>query len=136
MKQEYFWPVRVYYEDTDAGGVVYYANYLKFLERGRTECLRALGFEQDVLRDEYGILFVVAGVDIQYRRAAKFNDELHVSVMVTESGKSKLVFAQRVHRNAPDGELLVTATVRVACVQADTFRPCAMPDALYKELHS
>lgn len=136
MKEEFFWPVRVYYEDTDAGGVVYYANYLKFLERGRTECLRSLGFEQDVLRSEHGILFVVAGVDIQYRRAARFNDQLHVSVMVTEIGKSKLVFAQRVHRHAPDGELLVTATVRVACVQADTFRPCAMPDALYKELHS
>jgi len=136
MKQEFFWPVRVYYEDTDAGNVVYHANYLKFLERGRTECLRALGFEQDVLRDKYGVLFVVAGVDIRFRRSARFNDELHVSVMVTEIGKSKLVFDQRIHQHTRDGELLVTAKVRVACVMADTFRPCAMPAALYKELHS
>ncbi len=136
MNQEFFWPVRVYYEDTDAGGVVYHATYLNFLERARTECLRALGFELDVLHDECGVLFVVAGIDIQYRRAARFNDQLHVSVMATEIGKSKIVFTQRIHRGAPDGELLITATVRVACVQADAFRPCAMPEALYKELHS
>lgn len=136
MNKPFFWPVRVYYEDTDAGGVVYYANYLKFLERARTEWLRALGFEQDALREELGLLFVVAGVDIRYRRPARFNEQLYVAVGVEELGRSRVVFAQRVTRDAPDGELLVEATVRVACVQTGDFRPCPMPRPLADRIRS
>lgn len=136
VNKRFVWPVRVYYEDTDSGGVVYYANYLKFFERARTEWLRALGFEQDALLAEHGILFAVAGVEIRYRRPARFNDQLYVTASVMEAGKSKVVFGQSIHRGASDGELVADGIVRVACLQADTFRPCAMPQAILQELES
>lgn len=134
MESIFSWPVRVYYEDTDAGGVVYYANYLKFMERARTEWLRSLGVEQDVLREKEHMLFVVAGAEIRYRRPARFNDRLQVGVKVEDLGKSRVVFSQRVTRDTPDGELLAEATVRVACVHAETLKPRAMPDTLINRI--
>ena len=124
---EFTLPVRVYYEDTDAGGVVYYANYLRFMERGRTEFMRALGYDLRVLARDPGILFVVANVDIDYRRPAHHDDQLVVSVVVAERGRAGLTFAQQVRRGA---ELLAEAKVRVACVDAQSFRPRALPDEL------
>lgn len=123
--------VRVYYEDTDAGGVVYYANYLKFLERARTEFMRALGHDLRDLAVDPGILFVVAGLEIDYRRPARHDDLLEVSVAIAERGRAGLVFAQQVRRG---DELLASARVRVACVDAATFKPTAVPADLADQL--
>lgn len=124
------WPVRVYYEDTDAGGVVYYANYLKFLERARTEFLRARGFEQDQLRRE-GILFVVRHVDINYHYPARFNELLDVSCQVVETGRAKILFTQKITHS---DRLLCSANITVVCVDADKFKPRKLPEEIQKEL--
>ena len=97
--QPFSWPVRVYYEDTDAGGVVYYANYLSFMERARTEWLRASGFEQPQMAAEYGVLFVVRAASIEYLRPSRFNDSLQVTVEVVNVGGSRIRFLQRVLRD-------------------------------------
>ena len=123
---EFTWPVRVYYEDTDAGGVVYYANYLKFLERARTEYLRSLGFEQDQLKLQNGIIFAVHSLSIQYRKPAVFNDALTVSALVIDRGKATLTFRQMVTRER-DRALVCSAEVKIACLQADTFSPVRIP---------
>ena len=116
------WPVRVYYEDTDSGGVVYYANYLKFLERARTEWLRALGFDQARLASERGLLF-----------AARLDDRLQVSAAVAERRGASLLFAQAVTREG-ETEPLCRGRVRVACLDADGFRPRPLPDDLVAEI--
>ncbi len=128
------WSERVYWEDTDAGGVVYYANYLKFLERARTEWLRAQGVSQRALAEERGIVFTVASLEISYRRPARLDDDLVVTCEPTRTGGASLLFAQRIYRRgaAPavpeEGELLATAQVRVACVDTRTLRPQRLPD--------
>jgi len=127
------WPVRVYYEDTDFGGVVYYANYLRYFERARTEWLRSLGFEQDRLRDEQGVLFVVRRVEVDYLRPARFNEPLEVSVRVVERRKASLVFEQAV-RPAGGGEVLAQGRVKVACVDAERLRPAAIPPGVAVEI--
>jgi len=121
------WPVRVYYEDTDLGGVVYYANYLKFLERARTEWLRALGVEQTVLAAKHQVIFVVRSITLEYLRPAAFNDELVVTVELEETGAVQIRLLQRVTRGA---EELATARVRIACVNTATFRPVRIPRPL------
>lgn len=121
---EFTWPVRVYYEDTDSGGVVYYANYLKFLERARTEWLRARGVEQDQLREQQGILFVVRSLSLELRRPAHFNEILHVGCTIHQRRGASVVFAQRIQR---DDTLLCEAQVKIACVGADDFRPQPLP---------
>ena len=126
------WPVRVYYEDTDAAGLVYYANYPKFMERARTEWLRALGFEQTELRDEHGILFAVSKMEIEFLKPARFNDLLSVSVEISRAGKASLDLLQRVLRGTE--ELVCRGTVRIACVEAETMRPCSTPAAVLTEL--
>lgn len=126
------WPVRVYYEDTDAGGVVYYANYLRFLERARTEWLRAAGFEQPQLLRDFDVIFVVRALTIEYLRPARFNDLLSVTVSPVHLGRSVLELAQTIERDAP----LVTARVKIACVQASTFRPTGVPAVLRNRLES
>lgn len=131
--KEFIWPVRVYYEDTDSGGVVYYANYLKFMERARTEWLRARGFEQDRLIKEEGILFAVRHMDADFLRPARFNDALLVSAQVTGHGKASITFAQEV-RYAEDKQVLCRGEVKVACLDAARFRPCAIPEQLLAEL--
>ena len=121
------WPVRVYYEDTDVGGVVYYANYLKFMERARTEWLRALTFEQTALAEQHGVAFVVRSAAIEYLKPARFNDQLHVSVELTRVGAGQIDLAQRVLRGE---ELLAMAAIKVVCVAFRTMRPTRIPQPL------
>jgi acyl-CoA thioester hydrolase len=123
------WPVRVYFEDTDAGGVVYHATYLNFLERARTEWLRSLGFEQDRLREEQGVLFVVRRMGIEYRSSARFNDQLTVTSALSGQGRASLDFEQTVLREA-DASLCCRAKVNVACVDAGRMRPTRIPEAV------
>lgn len=115
--------IRVYYEDTDAGGVVYYANYLKYFERARTEWLRNLGIGQTLLAETERRLFVVKNVEIQYRRPAKLDDELSIFTAVTRLKRASIQFDQRAECR---GELLCEAKVTVCCVDADSFRPVDM----------
>ncbi len=136
-RREFSWPVRVYYEDTDAGGVVYYANYLKFMERARTECLRSIGFEQDRLRDDYGILFAVHSVEIRYRKPARFNDELEVITRICHLGKASLVFRQSIHlAGDPASRPLCTATVKVVCLNAERFSAQGMPATVLQQIRA
>jgi acyl-CoA thioester hydrolase len=128
------WPIRVYYEDTDFGGVVYHANYLRFLERGRTEWLRQLGFEQDVLRERHGVQFVVVGMQLRFHRPAKFNHELTVSVEVKEIKRASMLFDQSI-RDVSAGNLLVcSAQVRAACIDDMTLKPKPLPREIVAEL--
>jgi len=120
----FHWPVRVYWEDTDAGGVVYYANYLRFMERARSEWLRAYGFEQDVLRDASGVVFVVRRVEVDYLSPARFNDQIDVSVELQELGRASLSVEQTLTRGATR---LVSAHVTLACVDAARFKPVKIP---------
>jgi len=120
-------PVRVYWEDTDAGGVVYYANYLKFMERARSEWLRALGIDQERLQREERLQFVVVEANVRYHRPARFDDELVVSVTLGTLRGASVEMGQEVRR---DGELLVSATVRAACIDADTLKPRPLPKRL------
>lgn len=119
------WPIRVYWEDTDAGGVVYYANYLKFLERARTEWLSHLGLEQDHLVQVAGVVFVVRRVEADYLQPARFNDRLVVSSELAHLGNASLTMRQQVLR---DGSVLLKAIVKVACVQQSGFRPARIPE--------
>ena len=124
--REFSWPARVYWEDTDGGAIVYYANYLRYLERARTEWLRALGHSQHELAREPGILFTVVSVQVDYRAPARLDDELDISCTPQAEGPASLRFQQRIHRR--DGsQLLVEAQVRVACVDARTLRPKRLP---------
>ena len=116
--------MRVYYEDADLGGVVYYANYLKFMERARTEWLRALGFEQTALSRDHGAVFVVSSLAIDYLKPAAFNDELAVTVELEKLGAAQIMLKQRIVRRA---EELATASVRIACVNTVAFRPVRIP---------
>jgi acyl-CoA thioester hydrolase len=125
--EPFCWPVRVYYEDTDAGGVVYYANYLKFAERARTEWLRAMGFEQTDLAEQHRVVFLVRSVALEYLKPARFNDELRVSVELIKVGAGQIELAQRVLRG---DALLARATVKVACVGLATMRPTRIPQPL------
>jgi 4-hydroxybenzoyl-CoA thioesterase len=122
------YPCRVYYEDTDAGGVVYYVNYLKFMERARTERLRALGFAQSQLAGD-NLLFVVHSSEARYHAPARLDDGLLVSAEVVELNRASLRFRQQVRR-ASDASLLCEGQFLVACVRADTFKPRAIPEAL------
>lgn len=132
-KSEFIWPVRVYYEDTDAGGVVYHSNYLNFMERARTEYLRELGYDQDVLAGELDVLFVVSSIQIDYKRPARFNDELEVRTLVETMGRASVEFRQLILRKTDNGkheEVLTQALVKVACVSATTFKPGAIPQSI------
>ncbi|GMQ87200.1 MAG: tol-pal system-associated acyl-CoA thioesterase [Gammaproteobacteria bacterium] len=130
---QFCWPVRVYYEDTDSGGVVYYANYLKFMERARTEYLRALGFEQDRLRQDQGILFTVHSIQIDFKRPARFNDALEVSAEISEQRRASLTFFQKVRRSG-EAEALCSGHIRIACVDASSFKPAPIPDFIRSEI--
>jgi acyl-CoA thioester hydrolase len=126
-------PVRIYWEDTDAGGVVYYANYLKFFERARTEWLRALGVEQQALRDATGAIFVVADAQVKYLAPAKLDDLLTVSVRIVEKGLASMLLEQQAWRG---GTLLVDGRFRIGCVDALSLRPKRIPDLVSKHLFS
>lgn len=127
------WPTRVYWEDTDAGGVVYHAQYVAFMERARSEWLRAHGYGQQMLRDTYGTFFAVRAMRIDFRSPARLDDALEVSVALRQCRRGSAVFVQEVRR---DGDLLLDAEVRVAALSASYFRPRAIPDALYTQLKS
>jgi acyl-CoA thioester hydrolase len=121
------WPVQVYWEDTDAGGVVYHSQYLNFMERARTEFLRSLGLVQIKLRDDLGILFVVRDIQIRFKKPAKFDDELNVNTQLLKVGRSLLEFEQNIYRG---DEHLIAAKVDVVCIGADSFRPVSIPDKM------
>ena len=123
-------PVRVYWEDTDAGGVVYYARYLHFLERARSEWLRFVGIDQARLQREERLQFVVVEANIRYHRPAKFDDELVVTSALEARRGASVTFAQEIRRGTLEGELLVSATVRAACLDADSLKPRPLPKAL------
>ena len=127
----FLWPIRIYYEDTDAGGVVYHTNYIKFMERARTEWLRNLGFEQDELRDKEGVIFAVRSVQVDYFFPAKFNDELFVSSQVTKKGKASITIEQEVIKET---QVLCKGIIKVATLDDKSFRPKAMPASLYDKM--
>ena len=131
---EFAWPIRVYYEDTDLGGVVYYANYLRFMERARTEWLRAAGFEQDELIRKLDVIFAVRKIDIDYLLPARFNDELLVSVKVIDFGQASITLAQEITKQNEAG-VLCKGRVKIASLKASTFKPCAIPPAIKDILH-
>ena len=131
MSRNFNWPVRVYYEDTDAGGVVFYANYLKFYERARTEMLRAMGFEQDDLIAQESVIFVVRSVQVDYLKPAKFNDMLDVSAQLNFVKSASLTFEQTIMR---EDELLSKATIRIACLDANSMHPKLIPELLKQAL--
>ena len=116
--------LRVYWEDTDAGGIVFYVNYLKFFERARTEWLRSLGHSQQRLRDETGAIFVVSDTALRYLAPARLDDLLAVTVDVREAGRATMLIAQQAWR---DAELLAEGTIRIACVDAASLRPRRIP---------
>ncbi|NOQ37110.1 MAG: tol-pal system-associated acyl-CoA thioesterase [Methylococcaceae bacterium] len=127
---KFIWPIRVYYEDTDAGGVVFYANYLKFYERARTEMLRAKGFEQDELMVNDKVIFAVRSVNVDYLSPARFNEQIEVTSEISLLKKASLVFEQTINRG---DTLLSKATIKIACLDAQTMRPKAIPAKLIAE---
>ena len=127
----YAFPVRVYFENTDAGGVVYHGEYLKFLERARTEWLRHLGFGHQALARDHGMVFVVTAMSIDFQKAARLDDNLAVSVRLESLGKVRCIFAQEVRR---EDEVLVKARVTVACVTAEGFKPVEIPEPLKRKM--
>lgn len=129
---DYKWRGRVYWEDTDAGGVVYHARYLHFFERARSDWLRALGYAQSMVRERLGRLFAVSRMNIDFRQPARIDDELEVSVAIQALGSASVSFEQTMLRG--DGVPLATAKVRVACLDAAEFRPARIPEELMKKL--
>ncbi|AKJ28125.1 tol-pal system-associated acyl-CoA thioesterase [Caldimonas brevitalea] len=123
-------PVRVYWEDTDAGGVVFYANYLKFFERARTEWLRARGYDQERLRQESGLMFVVVHTAVRYRLPARLDDLLEISVEVRQAGAASMQFVQQATR---DGTLLAEGDIKIGCVDVPGFRPRRIPAGILQE---
>jgi acyl-CoA thioester hydrolase len=132
MISEFTWKVRVYYEDTDAGGVVFYANYLRFMERARTEWLRSIGFEHETLINEHGILFAVRSVTIDYKRPAHLDDLISITSQLISNRGASIKFRQLI-KNGAD-ELLAQAEVKVACLNATTMKASPMPKELLLEL--
>lgn len=129
------WPVRVYYEDTDAGGVVYYANYLRFFERARTEMLRSSGFEQDQLIDQHQIVFAVRSIEVDYLLPARFNQSLLVDVGISQFRGVSILFKQQItNPDADENKVLCRANVRIVCVDTQTFQPRPIPDLIREEL--
>lgn len=129
---EFSWPVRVYIEDTDAGGIVYYVNYLKFMERCRTEFLRQLGYDKPAILDD-GLLLVVHRADVQYHRSARLDDQLTVSARIEKLARTNVVFHQSVWRG---NEKLCEGLIRIACVCGDSFRPRPIPAHMHSKIAS
>jgi acyl-CoA thioester hydrolase len=129
---EFSLAIRIYWEDTDAAGIVFYANYLKFFERARTEWLRSLGFGQEGLRRDAGVAFVVSDTSLRYRRPARLDDVVDVSVAVVHLGQASLEIAQEARRA---DELLAEGTIRIGCVELGTFRPCRIPNPIRLSIH-
>lgn len=131
MQPALIWPVRVYWEDTDAGGIVFYANYLKFFERARTEWLRSLGVGQQALREQTGGIFVVSQTDVRYHRPARLDDQLLVTVSLVKTGRASLTIRQQVLLpTEPRDTVLCDGTIRVGWVDARTLKPARFPSTL------
>lgn len=129
------WPVRVYYEDTDAGGVVFYANYLKYFERARTEWLRALDVHQQSLAVSEGIVFVVKSSNVDYHAPARLDDELVITVMIEKPGRVAVELLQQAWRISGESRvLLTTAQVKIVCVENKGFRPCPIPTHILQKI--
>ena len=124
-------PIRVYWEDTDAAGIVFYANYLRYFERARTEWLRGFGFGKEALRQD-GVAFVVSETTLRYLKPARLDDVVDVSVEVVHLGQASLHLAQQARRA---GELLAEGTIRIGCVELGTFRPCRIPNDIRMSIH-
>ncbi|MEO7774969.1 MAG: tol-pal system-associated acyl-CoA thioesterase [Steroidobacteraceae bacterium] len=130
----FYWTVRIYWEDTDAGGIVYHTNYIKFFERARTEWLRHMGLTQSVLSSDLGLMFSIVGLRTDFKRPARLDDELTVSCEFQAEGGASVRFQQRIWRGGPQGELLAEGETRVACLDVSTFKPKRLPDLLRKDL--
>jgi acyl-CoA thioester hydrolase len=133
MPEVFNWNIRVYYEDTDAGGIVFYANYLKFFERARTEWLRHADIGQTALAQDSGVMFVVKSATLDYASPAKMDDQLRVTAMVEKLGRASIQFFQQCWRG---DELLCSSRVKVGCVSSDAVKPCAIPAAVFKKIHT
>jgi tol-pal system-associated acyl-CoA thioesterase len=133
---DYVLPVRVYLEDTDAQGVVYNASYFRFMERARTEYLRAQGVDHDELRDEHGIFLVLASIEARFRAPARLSDLLYVSAALTEARGARLRFVQSIRRAEPDGEVVCEGLAEVACLDTREGRPRRLPPMLIGELNT
>jgi len=131
--QTFSWPVRVYYEDTDSGCVVYHANYLNFMERARTEWLRALGFEQTDLKAQLHVIFVVHSMALQFKSPARFNDEIIVQSQLIKVGQGSIEFTHTITRAA---KVLIVANVKLACVDSETFKPTMIPAMAKKAMQN
>ena len=127
VEPRFSWPTRIYWEDTDAGGVVYHARYVAFMERARTEWMRALGYGQERMRSEHGMVFAVRSMQMDFIKPARLDDQLQVSANLVQLKKASMVFDQQVLR---DGQLLLSAQVRIAALDAASFRPRGMDDAV------
>ena len=126
-------PVRVYYEDTDAQGVVYYANYFRFMERARTEWLRSLGVDMVRLQDEDRRIFVVTEVNVKFRAPARLSDDLVVTAGLRDLSRAAFDIEQKIFRNSTDGEMLISGIVKAAYLDADTMRPRRVPTSIFGE---
>ena len=126
-------PIRIYFEDTDSGGVVYHSNYLKFMERARTEWLRSIGIDQRHLKQDHQIMFVVHRIDIQFKLPARFNDDLIVKSELKDIGSSKIEFRQMIYRN---DEMLIDANVDIACIDSEKFKPVRIPPTIKQTMES
>ena len=132
VQQPFTWPVRVYYEDTDAQGLVYFANYFKFMEHARTEWLRSLGVEQDVLMNDLRRYFVVIDTNAQFLKPAKFNDELIATTRLADHTRATFLIEQNIYRDSLEGELLCKGMTKAAYVNADTQKAVRIPELLFK----
>ena len=132
MQKEFIWQIRVYYEDTDAGEVIFYANYLKFMERARTEWLRKIGFDHKILKEKYELLFAVKNLTIDYIKPGHLDDLLTVTSELLNSRKASLTFGQNIKNE--NSELLSEAKVKIACINSKTLKASPMPDKLILEL--
>jgi acyl-CoA thioester hydrolase len=135
MQLNFSWPIRVYYEDTDTGGVVFYANYIKFFERARTEWLRTAGVSQQALSQTHRVMFVVKSTAVDYHAPAKLDDELRLTVVVEKLGRASVQFLQEAWCG-PEGaaKLLASGRIKVGCVDTVSFRPSAIPDEVLKRI--
>ena len=137
MLSNFSWPVRVYYEDTDAGGIVFYANYIKFFERARTEWLRAADVSQFALAQTHGVIFVVKNTSVDYHAPAKLDDELKLTVVVERLGRASVQFLQEAWRvTEGNAQLLATGHIKVGCVDTITYRPSIIPDEIWKKINA
>ncbi len=136
QREPFTWPVRVYWEDTDAGGIVYYANYLKFMERARTELLRSFGIHQSQLAQDQGLMFAIVSMKLDFRLPARLDDLLMVTCELAAEGRASFTFDQSIWRERIGGELLTTGRTRAVCLDAKDLRPRRLPAELVQGIEN